>query len=371
MTKDKEFIIDEKELEEMSQKSAKFWEVLKKCSFTTLDEKQKAKKELNIEPTPKSVIYREGSMTLSICHNVSGSKQMKTPLIIIPSLINKNFILDLIPGFSLIEFLTKAGVKVYVMDWGVAGEEHSDQTLDELIDGYIKRAVIRVKRHAKSKSIHVMGQCIGGILSTIFAAKYQKELNIKSHISLTTPIDFENGGKLKEWTNPATFNLDKITNSFKENGAIPPEILHAGFSFLDLNLTFTKYRNLFNFADNDAFVGLYRALDFWGNDNIPFPCEVFRRFIRDFYQENKLIKGELLIGDEYIDLDKLTMPLFNIIASNDHVFPAEAAQTWREEGKNKKDVQKVYQGGHVSIIAALPVRMEVYGDILEFLISVK
>ncbi len=367
MEKEK-FNIDVKELEQMKEKSEKFWKVINQCKFTTHDEKDKAASELGIAPTPKGLVYQEGTMKLySYFPKVKPDKKIP-PVLIVPSLINKNYILDLVNGFSLIEFLTLKGVRVYIIDWGTAGEEHGELTIDNYITGYIRRCVKKMSRHSEEKKYILLGQCIGGILTTIYSALFSDDKNLVSHVAMTTPVNFENGGKLKEWTNPETFNLDKVVNSYRENGAIPPEILHAGFQFLDLNLTFTKYRNLFNFVDNEAFVKLYRALDFWGNDNIPFPVMVFKKFIKAFYQQNQLIRGELIIDDKYVNLCDIKIPFFNILASNDHVFPKEAAIEWKQiMAPHKGDVEKVYDGGHVSIVAALPVRLQLYNDIYEFI----
>lgn len=262
MSKDKNFDINPEQIEELSEKCRKFWEIIGKTQFTSLDEKQKAARELGIAPTPKSVIYKENSATLSY-YIKNPENTDNYPVIIIPSLINRNYTMDLIQGHSLISFLVEKGIPVYIIDWGEPGIEHGDYTLDDMIDGTINRMVKRVMRHSGKDNIHIIGQCIGGVLGTIYTAKYCSQGFIRSLINLTTPIDFSKGGKLTEWTNPDTFNLDKIVNSFKENGAISPQFIHAGFPFLDLNLTFNKYRNLFNLSDNNEFVKLYRALDFW------------------------------------------------------------------------------------------------------------
>ncbi|MGM0607294.1 MAG: alpha/beta fold hydrolase [Candidatus Muiribacteriota bacterium] len=368
MTNNKSFEFDIKELEELKKKSEKFWEVINKCQLTTLDEKQNAYESIGIEPVKKATIFREGSVELKVCISEKKENKKIPPLLIVPSLINKYFILDLLSYFSLIEFLVNSGVRVYIIDWGIAGFEHGDLTIDDYITGYIRRCVRRMQKHSGQKKYNMLGQCIGGILSTVYAAFYSKDKNLKKHVSLTAPVDFENGGKLREWTDPKTFNLNKIVNSFREEGAVAAEFLHAGFQFLDLNLTFQKYRNLFNFSDNDGFVKLYRALDFWANDNIPFPVMVFKKFIHDFYQKNKLIKNELIIEDRIIKLSDIKIPFLNILASNDHVFPKEAGAGWKKRlSPHKKDIEKIYEGGHVSIVAALPVRLELYQDVLDFI----
>ncbi len=59
--------------------------------------------------------------------------QVQTPVVIVPSLINRHFILDLLPGKSLIEFMLQNGLKVYVLDWGVPRDEDRFLTFESLI----------------------------------------------------------------------------------------------------------------------------------------------------------------------------------------------------------------------------------------------
>ena len=83
-------------------------------------------------------------------------------------------------------------------------------------------------------------------------------------------------------------------------------------------------------------------------------------------QENKLFKGELVIGDQKLNLKDIKIPLFNIMAKHDHVFPKEAALNIPKT-KNKADIDKIYEGGHVTILAGLPARFELYKDIENFI----
>lgn len=303
---------------------------------------------------------------MTLYHYFPKNKTKGEPLLIIPALINKNYIMDLLSGFSMIESLVNNGIDVYIIDWGEPSYEHGGLELDDYIDGMIKRCCKRVMRYSNFDSLHILGQCIGGILATIFAAKYSDQKFIRSLTCLTTPVDLKNAGMLYEWTNGKTFNLNKIVNTFKIKGAVDAEFIHSSFMYLDVNLTFNKYKNLFQFSDNEAFVKLYRALDFWGNDNINFPVEVFRKFIGELYQKNAFFKDELIIGDKKIGLSDINVPVYNVIAKQDHVFPVCSAQGWKNTNINEYE-EDVFEGGHVTIIAALPVRFKIYSKIAEFI----
>ncbi|MDD2715065.1 MAG: alpha/beta fold hydrolase [Candidatus Wallbacteria bacterium] len=350
------------QLEELQKKCNDFWKVLAACNYSNDAEKEKAFCELGISPTPRKTLYQENSLCV---YHYESLNPTGLPLLIVPSLINRNYILDLLSGHSVIQALVNSGVSCYLIDWGTPGVEHAEITLDDYLDTYIHRAVKRVLRHSGKSRLHLMGQCIGGIMASIYAAKYSKDSLLASLTLLTTPINMEHGGKLSLWMDPRHFNLDLTINSFKRQGFVPPEVLHSGFPFLDVKMMFDKYRNLFNFSDNAAFVQLYRALDFWSRDNVPFPCEVLRKFIREIYQKNSFYHEQMEIGGQKTGPSFINIPVHNLIARYDHVMPVEASAGWRKNG-HPKDRETIYDGGHVTIIAGLPLRFQVYQDLVGF-----
>ena len=89
------------------------------------------------------------------------------------------------------------------------------------------------------------------------------------------------------------FNLDKAVDTF---GNIPPEMIDFGNKMLKPITNFVgAYVALVDRSENERFVESWRLVQKWVGDGIPFPGESYRQWIRDFYQNNKLVKGELVI----------------------------------------------------------------------------
>ena len=84
---------------------------------------------------------------------------------------------------------------------------------------------------------------------------------------------------------------------------------------------YSKYITFFDKMDDDKFIENYFAMEKWTNDNIPVAGETFREFVKKLYQRNELIKGEYKLGDELVDLGKITCPLQILMASADHLVP--------------------------------------------------
>src|SRR6476620_435915 len=116
-----------------------------------------------------------------------GEKRTGKPRLLIPSMINRGYVLDLRPGASLVEALVGAGIDVWCLDWGVP--EAEDRYLDwEMVMARLGRAVRRVKRETGSDKLAALGYCMGGTLTTIYAAQHASEF--AALVTLATPVDF-------------------------------------------------------------------------------------------------------------------------------------------------------------------------------------
>src|SRR5438105_435295 len=142
--------------------------------------------------TPREAIWTKNKSTLY--HYVPQREQRhRTPLLLIYALINRPYILDLQPGASFVEYLVQQGFEVYLLDWGDWGPEDRHVSIDNLVVDYIGRAVRKTQRHAGTQSISLFGYCIGGILTTIYSARYP-QAPLRNVIFLASPVDFSDGG---------------------------------------------------------------------------------------------------------------------------------------------------------------------------------
>ena len=140
------------------------------------------------------------------------------------ALINKPYVLDLTKGGSLIEYLVNQGFDVYLIDWGTPGYEDRHMKLDDFIMDYIPRAVKKVMRRSNVDEVSLLGYCMGGTMTSIFAALHP-ELPIRNLVFMTSPFDFENSGSYGEMLNEKFFDVDKIVDTL---GVVPPEMIDMG-----------------------------------------------------------------------------------------------------------------------------------------------
>jgi polyhydroxyalkanoate synthase len=313
--------------------------------------------------TPRDEIALEGGAKLY--HFAGKTKPSGKPLLLIPSMINRWYVLDLRVGASLVEALVGAGpngIDTWCLDWGTP--EAEDRYLDwEAVLARLGRAFRRVKRETGSDKLGVLGYCMGGTLTTIYAAQHADE--IAALVTLAAPIDFQRGGQLRCMVEPKWFDADVIADA----GNVAPHQMQAGFVALRPTLDLGKLVAMPDLATDARAREAYYALDEWASDNIPFPADAYRRYIREMYQANQLVDGGHRVGGREVRLSDITCPTLVITASRDNICPPAAATALLDHiGSKDKDVLQV-PGGHVGAVVGSRAAKEMYPALVRWLTS--
>jgi polyhydroxyalkanoate synthase len=278
-------------------------------------------RDVKVGTTPFEVVYEEDSLRL-LRYRRDTPARYAEPVLVCYALVNRPYIVDLQPDRSVIRQFLARGFDVYLIDWGVASAADRSMTLHDYIDGLLKNCVDVVIRKAATPNFHLVGYCMGGTMSAIFAARYPELL--KTLTLMTAPIDFGVGGEeslTQFWADPQYFDVDALIDAY---GNVPAEFLQASFQMMKpVQNYFLKYVTFLEKMDDPGFVENYLAMEKWTNDNIPVAGETFREFVRKLYQRNELVKGEfrLSLGEEPVQLRRITCPLMLLTAKADHLVP--------------------------------------------------
>lgn len=309
-------------------------------------------KDIETGQTPSEVIYTEHKLRL--LHYIPvREKLLPVPLLLIPPLINKYYILDLLPGNSFVEYMVHHGVDVYLVDWGIPGDEDKYLELDYYIDHYMPDVVHQVLDFSGAKEFSLLGYCIGGTFVLMYSALHKEFM--KNLITIAAPVDFTDGGLFTAWTDKRYFDVDKIVDAY---GNIPALFIKGAFNMLSPTSEVSKYVDVYTNVTkwSREYAEYFLAFDKWVNDPIPFPGGVAKRVVKECYQENKLIKGEMKIGGRKVDLKEITCPLLNIAAERDHIVPIESTRVLTEVVSSKDKTLMVIPSGHVSLVAGSKAR---------------
>ncbi len=282
------------------------------------------------------------------------------PLLLVPSLINRWYVLDLRAGASLVEALVGAGFDVWCLDWGVP--EAEDRYLDwEAVLQRLGRATRRVRRETGAAQLGLLGYCMGGTLTAIHAAQHPSEL--AALVTLAAPIDFARGGMLRAMVDPSWFDPAAVADA----GNVAPAQMQAGFAALRPTLDMVKLVSQPDLAIDPASRASFAALDAWASDQIPFPGDAYRRYIRDLYQRNELVAGSHRVGGRTVSLSAITCPVLAITASRDAICPRPAATALLELVGSTDTATLDVAGGHVGAVVGSRAAREMYPALARWL----
>ncbi|MGG3467391.1 alpha/beta fold hydrolase [Neobacillus pocheonensis] len=299
----------------------------------------------DIVPTPRQAVWKKNKATLWF--HPAKEKKHAIPVFLVYSLLNKVYILDIGEGSSVVGGLTERGYDVYLLDWGSPGLEDADITLDHYIIDYLENALKRALRHSGASEISLAGYCLGGTIAAILASI--TELPIKNLSLAAVPIDFSIGlfpDKLMEALQKGELSLDRFADA---HGTIPSEIMYLIFRLVSPGSASSKI-NLVTRAHDEKYVEKWRRMDKWTKDSVSFAGAAFKQMFNDLYQENKLLKGELVIGGRKVDLKNINCPLFVFSCSRDTIILEKQSLPLMDLVSSKDKTYEVYEGGHVSLV---------------------
>jgi polyhydroxyalkanoate synthase len=298
--------------------------------------------------TPADVVHRENKWRLLRYRPRREGPVHQTPVLLVPSLINRHYVMDLLPGKSMAQDLVAAGHDVYCIDWGTPGDEDRYLSFDDICDRYLGRAIRHVARTSPRKKTHVLGYCLGGTLATIHASVHQE--HIASLLLLAAPVSFENdGGLLTAWTQTPSFQVGDIVDGF---GNVPWQLMQGAFHLLRPTLGLAKMVGLVDRATSDEFLDGFLALETWGNDNISFPGECYRRYIEELYRGDALMRGTFSLSGAPARLEAIRCPTAAIVFTHDNIVPAKSAAVLMDRIASTDKTLLELPGGHVGAVVS-------------------
>jgi polyhydroxyalkanoate synthase len=299
-------------------------------------------KQIDIGTSPKEKIWNRDKIEVYHYLRKTPAKTL-TPVLIIYALVNRHHMMDIQEDKSYIRNLLHEGLDLYLINWSDPSPEDKFFTMEEYIMGYLNDAVNVVCKAAKQNAITLMGICQGGTFSVIYSALSPHK--IKNLITLVTPIDFHTTkDSLSLWARH--LNIDALVHT---QGNISGEFLNNGFEMLKPMLKLNKYINMMSAIENEKQLIGFLRMESWIADSPDQAGECLKKFIKDLYQENKLVKGTMQLGNQTIDLKNVTMPLLNIYAEDDHLVPPESSIKLNElVGSEDKCLTK-FAGGHIGV----------------------
>ncbi len=295
--------------------------------------------------TPHTVAWSENKWCLR--KFAPAVPRYATPIVMVPSLINRWYVLDLGPGRSLIEWLVAQGFTVYCIDWGTPSAEDRYLTWDDIAGRYVGRAVRLAARASSTGTAHVLGYCLGGTLATTYVAAFPEY--VASLLALAAPIDFDQAGIMATWTRTPTFDVAALLDAF---GNVPWPLMQASFHMLKPTMTAAKLTRLLDRAWDDEFLEGFLVTERWGNDNVSFPGACYAQYIEQLYRGNLLVRGGFAVAGRPCELSQIRAPVLAVAFEDDHIVPLGSAAPLVDRVASTDKHLVVQPGGHVGAVVS-------------------
>ncbi len=309
--------------------------------------------DVQIATTPKDIVWQQDKVTL-YRYRPLAEQRIATPVLVTYGLIGRWTMTDLQEDRSLIRNLLMLGLDLYVVDWGNPSRADRFLKLDDYICGYLDDCVAEIARRAGVARINLLGVCEGGVFTTCFAALEPARVNT---LALTiTPIDFhadtvENRsghGFINIWTRSlAPEDVDRLIDA---NGNLPGEFMGAVFNLMTPMRTLLKYNlDMLEVVDDEKRLLNWLRMEKWIADRPDHPGEAAKQWLKDLYQQNLLIRNEWVLDGRRVDLGRITMPVLNVYAKDDHIIPPATSRALGAKVGTADYTELALPGGHVGV----------------------
>lgn len=269
------------------------------------------------------------------------------PVLFVPSLINPPFILDLMPGRSLMRWIAQQGFHAWLLDWGEAQPAERDLG----ITGHIEQVLIPLMRRFDTPPV-LVGYCLGGTMSIAAAASGA----CAGAAVIAAPWHFDGYGNARA---DIASLWEAAQPSCAQLGLVPMEVLQTGFWKLDPARTIAKFEAFATMADDEA--AMFVAMEDWANSGAPLTYAAGAELFEQLILADVPGSGKWQVAGRAIDPETLPCPAIEFVSLADRIVPAATAIGLR----NRRDLG----AGHVGMVVGSRAREQLWEPLRHWLTS--
>ncbi|CAA7624067.1 Poly-beta-hydroxybutyrate polymerase [Candidatus Terasakiella magnetica] len=307
---------------------------------------------------PPPVAWRQGSTTLQDFRNEVGKDG--PPVLVVPSLINRSYILDLTPKRSLVRYMADKGLAPFMVDWDAPGPAEAGFTLTDYIAGRLEAALDQVVALTGRKPV-VVGYCMGGLLALALAQRRPE--SVTGLVAMATPWDFvtereSNAVMMRALASPMSGMIDTA-------GQLPIDMLQSMFASLDPGLAARKFTAFARMTRRSAQARDFVAMEDWANDGVALAGKVATECLFEWYGENSPALGRWRIAGRPVHPEEVMVPTLVMVPHRDRIVPPGSALPLAERVRGAKLM--MLSGGHVGMLVGKRAKTEVYGPLVRWI----
>ena len=274
----------------------------------------------NLALTPGKVVFENELMQL-IQYAPSTATVLKRPLLIVPPWINKFYILDLTPDKSFIKWCVDRGLTVFIISWVNPDSKLAEKSFEDYMRSGPLAALDVIEKATGEREVNAIGYCVGGtLLATTLAYMAGKhDQRISSATFFAAQVDFTYAGDLKVFVDEE--QIAAREREMSGRGYLEGKKMATAFNLLRSNDLIWPYviNNYLKGKEPAPFDLLY-----WNADATRMPAANHSFYLRNCYLENRLTKGDMVIGGKKLKLKSVKVPIYNLATREDHIAPAKS-----------------------------------------------
>lgn len=286
----------------------------------------------------------------------------KPALLIVPSLINRAYVLDLSARRSLCRWLAEQGFQPYLMDWGAPDPQEQRFSLADYVTGRLERSFDHILAAQGGRPPVLIGYCMGGLLTLALAQR--REAQVAGLALLAAPWDFHAGaGALPE------AQLAAVAGSClplaSQLGYLPVDALQSLFALLEPMAVIRKFVNFSELDPQSTAAEDFVAVEDWINDGVALAAPVAQECIEGWYRQNLTARGRWEVAGERILPEKLKLPCLGVVPAQDRIVPPESALALCKSLRSIEVVRP--RSGHVGMIVGQQAPEDTWRPLAEWL----
>lgn len=270
----------------------------------------------------------------------------RIPVLLIPPLMVRPDVFDLVPERSLVRALLDQGFDVFLVDLGEPLRRDRRLSMDDYITKRIHRSVRKVKQVTGHQELTLIGYCMGGIFANLYGALYPHE-GIRNIINLAAPTDFE---VMPGYQHLGTVIGSPLWTLVEQRGMVPASVCQSVFQLSQPLKTLTQPLKLLWNLWNTEYVVTQRAISQWMNNFLNLPEATFKQFWTHIFRENQLCQGTFIINGVGVDFQNIQGAYLALAGESDHLIPSESVFSILDLIGSQDKTCDFVPGGHLGVL---------------------
>jgi len=307
-------------------------------------------------PAEQAAVIWERGTTQLLDHGGEGG----VPVLFVPSLINRGWILDLHPGQGMLSWLAAHGVHPYRIEWGAPGEQ--ERSFD--VAGYVASRLepaLEVVSAGAGRPTMLAGYCMGGLLA-IAAAVKRPEL-VRALLLLASPWDFHAEGAARGAALAGIYRTSKPALGVLRE--LPVDIIQGLFAMHDPIVALRKFQRFAELDPNSAQAQAFVALEDWVNDGVPLSLPVAEEAFLSWYELNSPGRGAWRVGGTVVDPAMLAMPSLVVVPGADKIVPPGSASAILQKLRHPTRLDP--DSGHIGMVVGRNAKSTLWEPLAEWI----